>query len=233
MADTIWTIDELRTTVIAYIEMLNLELEGTKYNKAKYNEKIRSAGVNRSRGSIEYRMRNISAVFESIGLPIIQGYLPAKNVGEKVSKEIIEIINESNIFNALFIPTINEEELENNVEIIRKLNNKKEPKGIKNPEKKRQEVIIFARDPKVKAFVLQRSNGVCELCKNKGPFKIKDGNWFLEVHHLIFIALGGEDTIFNTVAVCPNCHRELHYGIEAENKKNYLIKYLNEIYNKN
>ena len=47
------------------------------------------------------------------------------------------------------------------------------------------------------------------------------------------MGLGGEDTIYNTVAICPNCHRELHYGIEAENKKNILMEYLTEIYKQN
>jgi 5-methylcytosine-specific restriction enzyme A len=233
MANEIWTNDELRVTVLAYIDMLILELNGTKYNKAKYNENLRSDGLNRSKGSIEYRMQNISAVFEEMGLPIIKGYLPAKNIGDTTKNEIIDIINETKIFNKLFVPTINKEKLEKDVEIIRKLNNKEKPNGIKNPDKKKQEVIVFARDPKVKAFVLQRANGFCELCKRQGPFQTKSGNLFLEVHHLLSMALGGEDTIYNTVAICPNCHRELHYGSEAENKKNILIEYLTEIYKQN
>ena len=179
MANEIWTNDELRVTVLAYIDMLKLELNGTKYNKAKYNEKLRSDGLNRSKGSIEYRMQNISAVFEEMGLPIIKGYLPAKNIGDNTKNEIIDIINETNIFNKLFVPTINKEKLEKDVEIIRKLNNKERPNGIKNPDKKKQEVIVFARDPKVKAFVLQRANGICELCKRQGPFQTDSGNLFL------------------------------------------------------
>ena len=56
MANEIWTYDELRVTVLTYIEMLKLELTGTKYNKAKYNESLRSGGLNRSKSSIEYRI---------------------------------------------------------------------------------------------------------------------------------------------------------------------------------
>ena len=33
---------------------------------------------------------------------------------------------------------------------------------------------------------------------------------FLECHHIIWLAQGGEDTIANTVALCPNCHRKMH-----------------------
>jgi 5-methylcytosine-specific restriction protein A len=32
------------------------------------------------------------------------------------------------------------------------------------------------------------------------------------VHHRIPLAKGGEDSVDNAVAVCPNCHRKGHYG---------------------
>jgi 5-methylcytosine-specific restriction protein A len=233
MSNENWTIDELRETVLAYVEMLHMELDGKNYKKSVYNENLRNNGINRTKSSIEYRMQNISAIFEKIGLPIVNGYLPARNVGERVTNEIIQIINEADVFNNLFIPTINDNQLEKNVEIILKLNNSQIPKGIKKPEKKKQEIILIARDPKVKAFVLKRANGICELCKKRGPFQDKNGNCFLEVHHLISMAVGGEDTIYNAVAICPNCHRELHYGLDAVNKKKYLEDYLNEIYKQN
>jgi hypothetical protein len=90
-------------------------------------------------------MRNISAVFESLKLSIIKGYLPAKNVGKgkRGEKEIIEIINEKNIFNDLFSPTVDNIEFENNIQTIMLLNNKEQPIGIKNPEKRKQEVTLF------------------------------------------------------------------------------------------
>ncbi|WP_147195697.1 HNH endonuclease [Rummeliibacillus stabekisii] len=34
----------------------------------------------------------------------------------------------------------------------------------------------------------------------------------LEVHHIKRLADGEEDTVENAIAVCPNCHRELHFG---------------------
>ncbi len=42
-------------------------------------------------------------------------------------------------------------------------------------------------------------------------FEREDGSP-LEVHHVIRLADGGSDTINNSVALCPNCHRELHFG---------------------
>ena len=48
--------------------------------------------------------------------------------------------------------------------------------------------------------------------KQDAPFKLPDGTPFLEVHHVIPLAKRGEDTIENTIALCPNCHRGAHYG---------------------
>lgn len=72
---------------------------------------------------------------------------------------------------------------------------------------------IFRRNSDVIAEVLVRANGVCERCKKPAPFiKARSGTPFLEVHHNIRLADGGEDTVENAIAVCPNCHRELHFG---------------------
>ncbi|MFU8787539.1 MAG: HNH endonuclease [Methylobacter sp.] len=34
----------------------------------------------------------------------------------------------------------------------------------------------------------------------------------MEVHHIVPLSQGGEDTIEYVVALCPNCHRKRHYG---------------------
>jgi 5-methylcytosine-specific restriction endonuclease McrA len=31
-------------------------------------------------------------------------------------------------------------------------------------------------------------------------------------HHVKQLAHGGEDTVENAIAVCPNCHRKAHHG---------------------
>jgi predicted HNH restriction endonuclease len=70
----------------------------------------------------------------------------------------------------------------------------------------------FKRNPDVIAEVLIRADGVCEKCNQHAPLKRATvGTPFLEVHHIIRLADGGEDKVDNTIAVCPNCHRELHY----------------------
>jgi len=71
----------------------------------------------------------------------------------------------------------------------------------------------FKRNADVIAEVLHRANGHCEKCGKEAPFKkAKDGTPYLEVHHKIMLSDGGEDTVDNAIATCPNCHRELHFG---------------------
>lgn len=54
------------------------------------------------------------------------------------------------------------------------------------------------------------ANGKCKLCNKDAPFIDKNGIPFLETHHIIWLAHGGLDTIENTVALCPNCHKKIH-----------------------
>lgn len=61
--------------------------------------------------------------------------------------------------------------------------------------------------------VLSRANGFCEDSGKEAPFKRRsDGSPYFEVHRVIPLSEGGFDTIDNTKALCPNCHREKHFG---------------------
>lgn len=81
----------------------------------------------------------------------------------------------------------------------------------------------FERLPGVVFHTLERSSGQCELCLKK-PFLRDDGVPFLEVHHVRQLAEGGPDTIDNAVALCPDCHRELHFGAERERRRLVLFE---------
>lgn len=75
---------------------------------------------------------------------------------------------------------------------------------------------VFARNPDVIVEVLARANGVCENCGNVAPFqRSRDGSPYLEVHHINPLSVGGEDTVSNALALCPNCHRYLHFGMSS------------------
>lgn len=74
---------------------------------------------------------------------------------------------------------------------------------------------IFDRNPDVVAETLNRAQGMCERCKKPSPFfRATDNTPYLEVHHVHQLSKGGEDSVKNAMAVCPNCHRELHFGVK-------------------
>lgn len=89
------------------------------------------------------------------------------------------------------------------------------PNGQASPAKASRTTTVFERDPLVRAFVLRRSKGSCECCGKDAPFLDLHGEPFLEVHHVTPLANGGKDVVENTVAICPNCHRECHLGRDA------------------
>ncbi|MGS5470419.1 HNH endonuclease [Vibrio parahaemolyticus] len=71
----------------------------------------------------------------------------------------------------------------------------------------------YRRDPDVVAEALYRAEGFCEKCKEKAPFiKSSNGEPYLEVHHIIPLSQGGLDSLENVISLCPNCHREIHFG---------------------
>ena len=68
----------------------------------------------------------------------------------------------------------------------------------------------YRRNAIITAYAKRRANGICQLCLKAAPFKTPDGEPYLEVHHIKWLMNGGSDSIENTVALCPNCHRKMH-----------------------
>lgn len=73
-----WSDTENDAVVASYFEMLSDELSGRSYNKAAQNRALQEQ-TGRSRGSIEFKLCNVSAAFVGLGLPIIKGYRPRFN----------------------------------------------------------------------------------------------------------------------------------------------------------
>ena len=89
------------------------------------------------------------------------------------------------------------------------------PPGKNKPTEILRTTKVYKRDAAVVSFVLNRADGKCELCETAAPFRNNSGEPYLEVHHVINLANDGADTVNNTVAVCPNCHKELHHGVRS------------------
>lgn len=84
--------------------------------------------------------------------------------------------------------------------------------AVKNVKKKPKiaETVIYYRDPYLKQMVKRIADGKCQYCRNDAPFIDKQGEPYLETHHVIRLADGGQDAIDNVVAICANCHRKVH-----------------------
>lgn len=126
-----------------------------------------------------------------------------------IIEKSLEGINKQD-YNAKFLGEINEAKSMSNEQRKQYL----DARVNKLPERISTTSNTFRRDVVVVVEVLERATGYCERCKQPAPFiKATNGDPYLEVHHKIRLADGGEDTVENAIAVCPNCHRELHFGI--------------------
>jgi HNH endonuclease len=110
------------------------------------------------------------------------------------------------------LPSADPSEFERRVGRLTTRGRVQKPEGIRVPAARETAIVTrYVRSPTVAAYVLQRADGLCELCA-RASFITDSGAVFLEVHHVVQLSQGGPDTTCNTVALCPTCHRELHYG---------------------
>lgn len=213
--DSEWTETELRISVEAYLDMSLRIREGQRIVKKSYYRDV-STKIGRSEKSCEYRMQNISFVLYIMGRDWINGLPPAKNVGVNIAAKIEKLICElqnwhepSRIDEAFAIANARK-------------SLKSPPEGNSSPQKTSSTSTLFIRDIQIKAWVLNRAKGLCEACGQKAPFQGADGYPYLEVHHVKKLSDGGSDKVTNAVALCPNCHRRLHFSEDAHKYRDYL-----------
>lgn len=87
---------------------------------------------------------------------------------------------------------------------------KKAKAAQKKPKSSTTVSITFSRSQHVASYSKKRANGRCDLCRDAAPFNDCSGLPYLECHHIVWLAHGGTDSIENTVALCPNCHKKMH-----------------------
>jgi 5-methylcytosine-specific restriction enzyme A len=76
--------------------------------------------------------------------------------------------------------------------------------------------VVYERSEAVRIYVLRRANGKCEGCEQAAPFKNSEGQPYLEPHHIARIADEGPDHPEWVAALCPNCHRRVHSGVDCK-----------------
>jgi 5-methylcytosine-specific restriction protein A len=86
--------------------------------------------------------------------------------------------------------------------------------------------MLFQRSQAVRAYALLRAKGTCEACSLDAPFFGRDGQPYLEVHHANRVSDGGLDHPKFVAAICPTCHRRIHYGQGGEELNQKLLDWL-------
>lgn len=76
------------------------------------------------------------------------------------------------------------------------------------------------RDPRVRREVIKRAKKGCEResCADERRYP-----GFLDVHHILGVEKS--DRVWNCVALCPNCHREAHFGPDRERINAELLEF--------
>jgi 5-methylcytosine-specific restriction protein A len=214
-----WTDEELRASVGAYRDMQRrLDAGERGFMRSVYAELGTRFG--RTPKSVELRMQNISAVLADMGRQWINGLKPAKHVGLNVAAKIESLINAVDGNPAPPVAAYQMEALERASKPLKgKKSPPTQPKGTAQPTRTTTATVSFVRSQEVRVWVLRRAAGYCECCGSAAPFETVRGHPFLEVHHLRTLADGGSDRVSNAVALCPNCHRRLHFGQDAETCK--------------
>jgi len=136
----------------------------------------------------------------------------------KLIEDTIPLIPEE-----IFIKKINERrklaKKFSNERLLRRLKHAPNTPGVRHVVSKQYE-----RNQDVVEYVKRRANGICQLCGKKAPFTNKNGEPYLEVHHIKWLSEGGDDKIENATALCPNCHKKMHILNLEDDKKILFVK---------
>lgn len=111
-----WSRVECEAIVADYLDMLARECRGERYSKAEHRRNLHGKLDNRSRGSIEYKHQNITAVLLRAGEAYIRGYKPAWNYQLMLEEVVFEQLEQrsdelAKISDALLAETAGSEEL--------------------------------------------------------------------------------------------------------------------------
>lgn len=88
---------------------------------------------------------------------------------------------------------------------------------------------LYERSKAVRDYVLLRARGTCEGCSSPAPFTDKQGAPYLEVHHTIRLSDGGLDHPRHVAALCPTCHRRIHFGQDGVSLNESVIQRVQSI----
>ena len=103
-----WSLVEVEAIVSDYLDMLEMELKGEHYSKIDYNRKLQSQ-IGRSKGSIEFKHANISAILIEEGFPYIDGYKPRSNYQELLRDAVLRRLEFHKEIESLTLEIVNKQ----------------------------------------------------------------------------------------------------------------------------
>ena len=102
-----WTDYELRRSVETYILLLRFQTQGADARSEPLAQALLGQSLtHRNNAAIRYRMRNISAVVQELGVPILYDFSPAESVGAGVRPRIKEMLLQNAEFARILDPAI-------------------------------------------------------------------------------------------------------------------------------
>lgn len=90
-----WTAQELDKIIRDYFDMLRAELWSTPFSKAAHRRDLLEDLPSRSKGAIEFKHCNISAVLVAMRLPYVQGYQPRGNYQNLLAEKVAAYVENS------------------------------------------------------------------------------------------------------------------------------------------
>lgn len=205
-----WSAAEIEATVDAYADLYGRQQRGELFVKRDSYRELSQQYNGRKLTAYARRFSNISHVLLEMGLEFLPGMGPQANMGTRAETIIREVIARKGYFGVGGLAPVA-------VPPVRTAPSAPRPRpaGNRQPLHRQVTVVQAVRDQAVVDWVLEQAAGHCECCGQPAPFLREDGTPFLEVHHVKWLAQGGSDTVSNAVALCPNCHRQLHHGAGA------------------
>lgn len=95
----------------------------------------------------------------------------------------------------------------------------------RRPATRTQSTRAYDRNPLVIAIARLRASHRCEIANCTHPtFETSERVQYTEVHHIVPLAEGGEDSIANVACLCPAHHREVHLGVRSQQLTAHLVE---------
>lgn len=87
-----WTDSEIEVAVETYFDMLHMQLDGQEFVKRAVETAALRLLPGRTRGSLEFKLENISAVLDALELSWLGGFVPARNYQRRLEDAVLDFL---------------------------------------------------------------------------------------------------------------------------------------------